>query len=179
MADPPRARNRWEGKVNPGVEHLRDGCFDNFTMTTIRSGAPRVAAPSTTQVSRATTASTSSAATGTSSPAVASSFQAATAAPSPGLQSVLNGAKDALKDVSGGDKDALLKMLDSNYAKKDVLEKGMEAFNNLAQSGELDEGQLNAIKKAVGWRLAGRQVVSSMLSQMEKTIGEITKKRSE
>lgn len=151
-------------------------------MTTIRSGAPRVVAPSTTQVSSSqpATASTSSAATGTSSPAAASSFQAATGTvSSPKLQEVLNGAKDALKDVSGGDKDALLKMLDSNYAKKDVLEKGMEAFNNLAQSGELDEGQMNAIKKAVGWRLAGRQVVSSMLSQMEKTIGEVTKKRSE
>lgn len=148
-------------------------------MTTIRSGAPRVVAPSTTQVSSSqpATASTSSAAT--ASPAVASSFQAATSAPSPGLQAVLNGAKDALKDVSGGDKDALLQMLDSNYAKKDVLEKGMEAFNKLAQSGDLDEGQLNAIKKAVGWRLAGRQVVSSMLSQMEKVIGEITKKRGE
>ncbi len=147
-------------------------------MTTIRSGAPRVVAPSTTQVSSSqpSTASTSSAATG--QPA-ASSFQAATATPSPGLKAVLDGARDALKDVSGGDKDALLKMLDQNYAKKADLDAGMEAFNKLAESGDLDEGQLNAIKKAVGWRLAGRQVVSSMLSQMEKAIGELTKKRGD
>lgn len=150
-------------------------------MTTIRSGAPRVAAPSTTQVSstKSTTASTASAATAAPAQSTASTFQAATSTPSPKLQEVLNGARDALKDVSGGDKDALLKMLDQNYAKKADLEAGMEAFNKLAQSGDLDENQLNTLKKAVGWRLAGRQVVSSMLSQMEKAIGELTKKRGD
>lgn len=143
-------------------------------MTTIRSGAPRVASPATTSVSenRPLTASTAAAATGH---AVASSFQAATGGS--GVQAVVSAAKDALADVGGSAKAKVLTMIDKNYCTKQELEEGLAAFTELAQSGDLDQGQYDAIKKAIGWRQAGRTVVSQMLSQMEKMIGEITKKR--
>lgn len=147
-------------------------------MTSIKGPAP-LRTP-TISSSSPTTASNSAPATGSgvSGSQQTSTFTAAaTGSGSGGLQKVLGDAKDALKDVSGSAKDDFLAYLDKPYASAADQKKGLEAFQKLAENGDITEEQAKVLQKAVGWRMAGRMVVQQMLSEMEKIMQDVNKKK--
>ena len=147
-------------------------------MTSIKGPAPLRTPTISSSSPTAATSSTSAAATGSgvSGSQQTSTFTAA-ATGSGGLQKVLGDEKDALKDVSGSAKDDFLAYLDKPYASAADQKKGLEAFSKLAENGDINEEQAAVLKKAVGWRMAGRMVVQQMLSEMEKIMQDVNKKK--
>jgi hypothetical protein len=157
-------------------------------MTTIRSGAPRVAAPVASSTS--STSSSSSAATGSGvrgsldnssfSPApTASRSSAATGTGGTFMEKSMSAAKEALKDASGPDKDAVLKYLDNKNPNKDELKAGLQAFENLKASGDLSADQLKDLGKAMVSKSSAKWFTQQMLSMMEKLLGELKSSSSE
>ncbi|MFT3713975.1 MAG: hypothetical protein QM817_40455 [Archangium sp.] len=149
-------------------------------MTTIRSGAPRVAAPAASSTS--STSSSSSAATGSgvrgsldnssfTPAATASSSSAATGGTF--MDQAMSAGKAALKDASGADKDAVLKYLDNKNPSKDELKEGLQAFANLKASGDLSADQLKDLSKAMVAKSSAKWFTQQMLSMTEKMLGEL------
>jgi hypothetical protein len=145
-------------------------------MTSIRSGAPRVATTvptSSTQASSPTTASSSSAQTG--SPA-ASSFQAATAAPTKAQQSVTD-AKSVLDSLpAGADRDAIAVVLNKPMPTSKELKAAEEAMKRLADSGDLTQEKYDKLSKGISYRSVMSSMVKNMLSQMEQYIKQLEEK---
>lgn len=149
-------------------------------MTSIKAPSPTtIRTTQSVSSSAPTTASSSSAATGSgvSGSQQTSSFTAAATGPTPGgkLEKVLNDAKDALKDVSGADKDAFMAYLNKGYASSADMKKGLEAFEKMAQNGDINQEQYDKLKKAIGFRMAGRSVIQQMLSAMEQIMQDLNK----
>lgn len=151
-------------------------------MTSIKAPSPTtIRTTQSVSSSAPTTASTASAATGSGvqGSQQTSSFSAAASSGSPGgkLQQVLNDAKDALKDVSGSAKDDFMAYLNKGYASSADMKKGLEAFEKMAQNGDINQEQYDKLKKAIGFRMAGRTVISQMLQAMEQIMQDINKPR--
>lgn len=149
-------------------------------MTTIRgSGGPRpVVSTNNTQ----STASTSSAATGSgvrgsldnsSFTPSASSSSAATGTGGTYMEKAIASGKEALKDVSGADKDAVLKYLDNKNPSKEEIQAGLQAFANLKASGDLSPDQIKELGKSMVSKSSAKWFTQQMMAMIDKALSDL------
>lgn len=152
-------------------------------MTTIRSGAPRVAPTTTSSPSapKQATSSSQSAATGYSE---SSSFTPAAADPAKAaaFKKTIDDARGIVnsdKVPDGEVKDALKTLLDKSYPSNKELEKGLGAFVGLRDAGILSKDELKTVSDAVMKRLALKSTIDFSMNSVKEMLQKLANNKPE
>jgi hypothetical protein len=152
-------------------------------MTTIRSGAPRVAPTTTyrTSAPQQATSSRQAAATGFSGE---SSFTPAAVDPSKtaAFKKAIDDARAIVnsdKVPDGEVKDALKTLLDKSYPTNKELEKGLGAFCALRDAGILSKEELKLVNDAVLKRLAIKSSIDFATNTLRDMVSKLANKKPE
>lgn len=142
-------------------------------MTTIGSGAPRVVTTSTQSTQSAAQPATAQPAT--QQPAAQgygtkSSFSAASGGGS-SIAQTMGDARAVLDKVDGGGE--LSKLLTKQIPQRKELEKAIEEYDKLLQSGSLSDDERKVVEKAIAFQMMGRTLSDDIQRNFEKLIDQI------
>lgn len=146
-------------------------------MTTIRSGAPRVASQPQATPTQPKTSSASAAATGYSE---ASSFTPAPSAASAAAAKVIAAAKGIVSSdqiPDGEVKDALKTFLEKPYLTNKDLEKGLGAFAALRDAGILSKEDMKTLNDAVLKRMTMKGVIDFASNNVKEMLQKLANNR--